>query len=157
MPSSNHMAAVWRRQTYAAHAAVPGKQGSQAHPRDFDQLVDGHWPIPMVLRLTHFDGVFRGFPVVPVETPPRSKSKFRSAGRKSFQDFRKTGPAAPKFRPVDELASPAGKHGCSGGHALQLIKRPCGCHSGKAAVCSHCSALQKKGPACNSVCHRAVP
>jgi hypothetical protein len=25
-----------------------------------------------VLRSTHFDGVFRGFPVVPVETPPRS-------------------------------------------------------------------------------------
>jgi hypothetical protein len=47
------------------------------------------------------------FPVVPVETPPRAGPIFRSAGRRPFQNFRKMGPAAQKFRPVDELASPA--------------------------------------------------
>jgi hypothetical protein len=57
-------------------------------------------------RSTHFEGVFRGFPALPVETPLHSGPKFRSAGRRPFKNFRKKGPAAPKFRPVDELASP---------------------------------------------------
>jgi hypothetical protein len=42
-----------------------------------------------------------------VETPPVSGPKFRSAGRRPFQNFRNFGPPALKFRPVDELASPA--------------------------------------------------
>jgi hypothetical protein len=41
-----------------------------------------------------------------VETPPVSGPKFRSAGRRPFQNFRNFGPPALKFRPVDELASP---------------------------------------------------
>jgi hypothetical protein len=81
--------------------------GLASSPQEFRPA--GRWALADfdgVLLSTRFEGVFRGFPVVPVERPPRSGPIFRSAGRRPFQNFRKLGPAAPKFRPVDELASP---------------------------------------------------
>jgi hypothetical protein len=79
------------------------QQGSQAPPgistRWSMGIGQSRWGAPI-------DPFRGGFPVVPVETPPRAGPMFRSAGRKPFQNFRKMGPAAPKFRPVDELASP---------------------------------------------------
>jgi hypothetical protein len=70
-----------------------------------------------------------------VETPPVSGPKFRSAGRRPFQNFRKQGPSAPEFRPVDEAASP-GTHG-----AAAAVTRFCSCRWwARCWSCCCCSA-----------------
>jgi hypothetical protein len=82
-------------------------QGSQAPPGDFDQLVEGPWPIST--SCPPRGSLWRGKCLLAgdlVETPPVSGPKFRSAGRRPFQNLRNFGPSARKFRPVDELVSP---------------------------------------------------
>jgi hypothetical protein len=83
-------------------------QGSQAPLEDFDQLVEGPWPISTNCPQRSLRGQAEcNLAGDLVEKPPVSGPNFRSAGRRPFQSFHNFGPSAREFRPVDELASPA--------------------------------------------------
>jgi hypothetical protein len=81
-------------------------------PGDFDQLVEGPWPIstscPPVGLCGGASAFWRENWLIP---PPVLGSEFGSAGRRpSLEDpprFRDFGPMTCDFRPIDEVASPA--------------------------------------------------
>jgi hypothetical protein len=97
--------------TVAQHATSAEKtweQGWQAPLGDFDQLLEGPWPIstsrPSGGLWGRASALWR---VNWTKCPPVSSTKIRSAGRRPFRNIRNFRPSAREFRPFDELASPA--------------------------------------------------
>jgi hypothetical protein len=88
--------------------SLPPPQGSQAPLGDFDQMVEGPWPVSTFCSPWGPPGAGKCILAgESVEIPPVSASTSRSAGRRPFHKFRYFGPSAREFRPVDALASPA--------------------------------------------------
>jgi hypothetical protein len=79
-------------------------QGSQAPLEDFDQLVEGPWPIPTNCPQRSLRGQAEcNLAGDLVEKPPVSGPNFRSAGRRPFQSFHNFGPKAVNFDPSTSL------------------------------------------------------